>query len=382
MGRARAASGDESKIVHVETPSCADLGDQISHMGVDGLDDRVSRAFDGHLKLLGEQRHGLARLAGVQPDVAAEEVVGRDVAKNDVGISDRGLHVALAVARRTGIGAGALGPDAEQAERVDRRDAAAARADAARVDHLDRDAMLADPALGCRRHLAAPDRAHLEARPAHVDRDQLVADSGLGEVERRGGSRRRTRGEQIDGAGANLLGGLNQSIGQHHHQAAAEALRGEPLDETVEVVGDERRDVCADGGRAEALELAPDGQDLVRRAHAPPAKYLLADLRCPLFVRRVDERVEEAHRDRHDTVGLQLLGGAPHGVLVERRQHLAGIAHSLGHADPPPPRHERLVRRHEDVEHRHLEITQPAPHLDHIPEILRRDHAGRSATTR
>src|SRR5581483_11670236 len=95
-----------------------------------------------------------------------------------------------------------------------------------------------------------------------------------------------------------------------------------------------------------------------------------------------DERVEEAHGDRLDALVPQLLGGAADRVLVERDEHVAGVANPLGHAEPPAARHERPVRRHEDVEHRDVEVAKTAAHLDHVAEVLRRDHPGRRAPPR
>ena len=63
---------------------------------------------------------------------------GIEQTEREVGVGDRGLGAAAAVARRSGIGAGRLGPDLQQAELVDAGQAAAAGADLDQVDRRHR----------------------------------------------------------------------------------------------------------------------------------------------------------------------------------------------------------------------------------------------------
>src|SRR5262249_39306489 len=77
---------------------------------------------------------GRRRSEDGEPQAPAEEEVRVEIAEDEVGVGHRGLPAAEAVAHRPGIGPGAVGPDLQEAERVDARDGAAAGAD---LDHLD-----------------------------------------------------------------------------------------------------------------------------------------------------------------------------------------------------------------------------------------------------
>ena len=78
------------------------------------------------------QRGGIG--SDVELHVAAEEVAGVEHAEREIGVGDGRLRAAAAVACRAGIGARRFGSDLQQAELVDARQAAAARADLHEVD--------------------------------------------------------------------------------------------------------------------------------------------------------------------------------------------------------------------------------------------------------
>ena len=101
-----------------------------------------------------------------------------DAPEGDVGIGDRGLAAAAAVAHGPGVGARALRADADPAERVQPRDRAAARADFDHLGHRDADRQAAAPEIPPdARHFelarllrtAVADEADLRGRSAHVE---------------------------------------------------------------------------------------------------------------------------------------------------------------------------------------------------------------------
>ena len=85
------------------------------------------------------------RRRDVELHAPAEEEAGIVVAEHEVGVGDRRLGAAEAVAGGPGIGAGRVRADLQQADLVDGRDRAAAGADLDHVDHrrLDRQARAA-----------------------------------------------------------------------------------------------------------------------------------------------------------------------------------------------------------------------------------------------
>ena len=92
----------------------------------------------------GDRDRRRARPPPVEPPLAAEEVVRVEVAEHEVGVGDRRLVAAVAVAGRARHRAGAFRPDMQHAAGVDPRDRAAAGADAGDVEALQRDAVAAD----------------------------------------------------------------------------------------------------------------------------------------------------------------------------------------------------------------------------------------------
>ena len=101
----------------------------------------------------------------------AEEVIWVEVTQDQIGIGHRRFAAAKAVAGRSGVGAGAIWSDLEQAELVDARNAAAASAD---LDHLDDRHLHRQTAAS----LEAVDARHLELRGDH--RLPLIDDADFG----------------------------------------------------------------------------------------------------------------------------------------------------------------------------------------------------------
>ena len=104
--------------------------------------------------------------------VAAEEVVGVEAAEHDVGVGERGLLAAAAVAGGARIGAGALRPDLQEPAGVDPADRAAAGADRLRAHGRDGDRQAElDLVLRREQRGAVDEQADVAARPAHVEHD-------------------------------------------------------------------------------------------------------------------------------------------------------------------------------------------------------------------
>ena len=85
--------------------------------------------------------------------------------------------------------------------------------------------------------------------------------------------------------------------------------------------------------------------------------------------------MQEADGDGRTAGIQQLLGGRLELVLVERRQHLAGVERPFLDAQAKVTRHQRLVRLDEHVEHRPVEVSDAPPDLQLVAESLGGDHA-------
>ena len=131
----RAAAGHQHRVTRVDPLVDRDVPHGRDHVLVGDGEDRPRGPLQRQPERLG---HGaLDRACGggrVEVQPAAEEVRGIDVPERHCRVGDRRLGPAEAVARRAGLGAGALRTDAQQPAGVDPGDAAAAG-----TDVLDRD---------------------------------------------------------------------------------------------------------------------------------------------------------------------------------------------------------------------------------------------------
>ena len=123
----------------------------------------------------------------VEPQLAADEIAGVQIAEDEVGVRDRRTLAAPTVAGGAGHGPRAFRADAEHAAGIDPGDGAAAGADLRHVDRGDADqvapaldepaALVEAPAhLVLRRqgNRAAFDDRRFRGGTAHVERDQVV----------------------------------------------------------------------------------------------------------------------------------------------------------------------------------------------------------------
>jgi hypothetical protein len=182
MDGAGAAGRDHGELARI----VALLGDMDARSGrhvlIHDVADAPGDLGRGELELSREAfKRGLCEVFP-QLHVAAEEVLGVEVAQDEIGVGDSGPGAALTVARRTRIGAGALGADVEQAQLVHVRDGAAARADLDEIDagHENRQARAAREARDARaleavrdERFAADRDARFRGRAAQIESEDL-----------------------------------------------------------------------------------------------------------------------------------------------------------------------------------------------------------------
>src|SRR5437870_4192720 len=100
----------------------------------------------------------------MDPHLAAEEVVGIEIAQHDIGVSHGRLRAAESVAGRTRRRAGTLGTDLDQSAVIDPGDAAAARTHLGQVDDRNTDRLAR--ALGAGADAAADAEIMRDAWPS------------------------------------------------------------------------------------------------------------------------------------------------------------------------------------------------------------------------
>src|SRR5262249_42902846 len=135
MKRSSAAEGDHRALADVLAALDGMDARRIGHVLLDDLGD-AGRGPDA-LELEQRPDRRLQSLSGgclIESDLAAGTEGGIDLAEDDIGVGDRRLGSAAAIADGSGRRSRAVGPDRDTAELVDPRDRAAAGAN---LDHLD-----------------------------------------------------------------------------------------------------------------------------------------------------------------------------------------------------------------------------------------------------
>src|SRR6516162_6655323 len=89
--------------------------------------------------------------------------------------------------------------------------------------------------------------------------------------------------------------------------------------------------------------------------------------------------MQEADRDRANSVGRERAHRVRHLLGVERSEDLAIGERALLHSDPMPAWDQRLIWRYEQIVERDLDRLDPAANLDAVAETLGRNHAGAGA---
>ncbi len=304
------------------------------------LDHRVHRHGDDALGgLLGradvQALERAPRGVEVEPQVGGDRRRGRQAAEHEVGVGDRGLLAAAAVAGRAGLGARALRPDAQRPAAVDPRDRAAAGADRVDVDHRQAHRQAGDGALHGEVGLAAAlgEEERVAARAAHVE-----AQGGrLADDPRRhraaGGA-----GEQHGGrVGGGLLERRDPAGGEHHVRLRQPSrLRG--LAQAAEIAARGRAERGIDGRGRRALELAHLGGHLVRGDDERVRQRLAQDLGHARLVRRVAEREQQAHGHGLHPGAREPLRRSRHALVVERPDDVVR-PHPLVDLHAQPARH-------------------------------------------
>ena len=152
MERPRPAEGDERELPRIVPALDRDEPQRAQHLGVHDRDDRGrDRSRRAHAR----PRRDRAR----RPPASS---VGQP-SEDEVRIRDGRAGPAAAVTRRSGLGTGALGPDAQRTALVPPGDRAPAGADRVHVDARQANRIAGDLALGC---CARPRRRRSRRRPS------------------------------------------------------------------------------------------------------------------------------------------------------------------------------------------------------------------------
>ena len=254
----------------------------------------------------------------VERDVAAQRRPGGQQAEQQVGVGDRRLGAAVAVAGGPGPGARGARAGAQGAARVAPADRAAARADGVDVEHRQRDRAPADLAPGRLAHGAAEDHADVAGGAAHVEAQRVGLARGGRGPGRAGGAARRP-GEHGQRGVVARVGGARQPAGGLHHRGLGQPGLARALDEPAQIGAQQRGEGGVDLGRGGALELAESADRLVGERDVHVRQALRQGLADRGLVLRVAVGVQQADRDG---LGLRLLDGVDGGAQRILRERL------------------------------------------------------------
>ena len=166
---------------------------------------------------------------------------------------------------------------------------------------------------------------------------------------------------------------MTPAVRLHHEQLALEAAFAQRLREAVQIGRDDRNGAGVDRHRGRALELPQLARDVGGDRDVRGGVFLQDDLPGAALMGRVGVGMEEAERDGANAEGRDAPRHRAGGVLVERVQHIARVAHALDDLEAQVPRDDRL--RLDPLEVIHARVVG-AHDLQHVPKSSGRDQRG------
>ena len=156
--------------------------------------------------------------------------------------------------------------------------------------------------------------------------------------------------------------------------AGAYAEAAQLVLEPPHVARDLRPDVRVQADRGEALVLAVLRQHLRRDREEGVRELLAHDLGDARLVLRIEEREEEADRDRLDAGVLELAHLLARPLLVERHEHRAVARDPLGDGQPVAAAHDRVALPRQILVVREVERLLVPGDVEDVAVALGRDH--------
>ncbi len=227
MHRAAAAKGDQHELARVVTAPHRDQLQGVDHVGVSQADDAHGRLFDAHIKCVGDGPHGRLGLFDIQRDLSAQEVIGVDAPRQDVGVADGWLVTAPAVAYRSGVSPGADRTYPQRARFVEPGNRAAASANLDDVDGGHQDGIpgiitpMLDLVLGGDLGRAFLYQRGFGRRAADVQRDDVRLTDHLADEGGANDPGHWPRLDQVNRGCLTRLKGCAAAVGLHHVQRVA-----------------------------------------------------------------------------------------------------------------------------------------------------------------
>ena len=304
----------------------------------------------------------------------AAEIVRVDIAKDDCGVGDGGLGPAEVVAGGPGVGRGALGPHPEQTQRIQPAYAATTGSDTHYIGHLDPEAVVAEPLPDLQADLPVLHQAGVPGGPAHIADEEVVLADRLTQIDRAGGSGRRTRPGEINRLRDDGRNGLDELVGLHDQKLVLEtrllSVSSRAWSDSFFTIGPTLALIT----QVLSLSYSPifGRSRLEHETKTPSSACLQISAALISFAELAYELMK--HMATASTCCFLICSMTLEQFLfVDRDGDLTGSFGLLLDCEPQIARDDRLVRRNVCVVHGlRLDLERTA-HLDDVSETLRGD---------
>ena len=174
MHRTRSAEGDQRVVTRIMATLDGNHANGLGHVGRHDVENAVRGFQNAHIELFRKPLDGLYRQRTVNLHSAVEQIFRVVCLKYDIGVSDRRLVIAKAVAGRTRIGACRTWTDFQVIAGIDIGDRATTGPDRVYIEHRSLDRITVDHRLVHHSALTISKQCNVRAGTAHVKRDEVV----------------------------------------------------------------------------------------------------------------------------------------------------------------------------------------------------------------
>ncbi|MDW8207602.1 MAG: hypothetical protein RMJ43_07170 [Chloroherpetonaceae bacterium] len=301
--RSGASEGEECEVGGVVSAFDGDVAEGACHGGVGDAEDGEGCLFGCGVELRGELAGVVVDAFDVEREGSGESCGVGYALEEDVGIGD-GEVVSFAVGDGSGVGACAVGSDAEGSGGVDVCDGSSSGSDGVDVEHGDAEGDVAEGSGGSAGAVCVVEECDVGAGASHIEGDEVGEAGGASEVcggdDTAGGSGERGG----DGVCGGFGGGERASAGVHDAEGGG-AGGVELLLEVVEVSGHDGPDEGAGDGGGGAFVFAGFGRDV--GGERDVESVLCGDGADGAFVVRVEVCEEEADGEGLVSGGAEVL---------------------------------------------------------------------------
>ena len=344
------AEGDHGAILDLLAAFDRMHAGRCRHVLVYDLDD-AQRRLDGSLRqrLAHATQDRLGRGSRVEIEGASGEVRRVETAQDEIGIGDRGIGAALAIACRPGFGAGALRAHLDPSQLVDGGDGSPAGTDLHHFHDGNLEGYAAslheamgpvDLEMAPQKRFAVIEQADLRRRAPHVEADDLVIPHGPRDVT---GQNRPSRGARLDEPYRVRPRRRNRDEAAargHEEERTGESRLLEGVFHVGEVGGHDGLDVGVRHGCRLTLVFPDFGTHIARDGDRHVGQPFGDHGGNAPFMLRIGVGMKQTDSHTFHTEFTKAINPGRNGLFIERHQYLAPGVDPFWHRESEAPRHQ------------------------------------------